>query len=55
MEDKNTGGGNKSHVRNVFIHELGSDEFADTRESLQSAHGKRNVCIWQEKKDDDGR
>lgn len=53
MEGENIEGGNKSHVRNAFIHELASDEFVGTRESFQSGRKegrKMNFCIWQEKR-----
>lgn len=42
-------GWNKSHVRDMFIHWLASNEFVCTKESFQSGR-KINVCIWQEKK-----
>lgn len=42
-------GWNKSHVRDMFIHRLASNEFVGTKESFQSDR-KINVCIWQEKK-----
>lgn len=43
-------GGKKSHVRNILVCELASDEFVGTRESFQSGQRKINVFIWQEKK-----
>lgn len=59
MEGENIEGGNKSHVRNAFIHELTSDEFVGTRESFHSGRkeGRKEdeFLHLAGKKDDDGR